>query len=139
MRVSSIVGHGIDIVSLSRIKNMMSRSGSFTTRFSKRILHENELKVFNAMVRDEGENSAQVRFLAGNWAMKEAIYKTLDASDQTTFEFRHWYKTYDSRGKPVVFSDKYGGSDEEFLLSISHDNDNLVASVIRQKIMELNL
>ncbi|WEJ94186.1 mitochondrial holo-[acyl-carrier-protein] synthase [Yamadazyma tenuis] len=82
-------------------------------------------------------HSKSMSFLAGSWAIKEAIYKTLDSQDQKSFTFKEWFRIYDERGKPVVCSDTYSKNNEEFLLSISHEDDVLIASVIRQQVSYL--
>lgn len=91
-----------------------------------------ELPIFQKYVVNN-ELERTIRVLAGSWAMKEAVYKCLDDKAQNSQSFRDWYKFNADNGRPMV-----GGlylernPKEEFLLSISHDNDTLIASVIRQ-------
>ncbi|WP_338982969.1 holo-ACP synthase [Spiroplasma endosymbiont of Othius punctulatus] len=54
---------GIDIIQVNRI--------SLEDNFVKKILHVEEIELFNSKV-DDGEKQ---RFLAGRWAAKESIFK----------------------------------------------------------------
>ncbi|CAG8649402.1 6890_t:CDS:2 [Funneliformis mosseae] len=68
-----ILGIGIDIIHLPRIKDLLTRKPTSLLQFSKRILSDRELKEFNE--RDELDNN--VKFLAVRWTLKEAAYKAL--------------------------------------------------------------
>lgn len=137
-RVTNTIGIGVDIIKMSRFSAMINKRGDlnspFVHKLSSRILHNtHELPAFKGLVGKHNFTES-IRYLAGNWAMKEAIYKTLDEEDQANFQFKQWFKLYDERGKPTIANDDYHNPQEEFLLSISHDDDMLIASVIRQEI-----
>lgn len=72
-----------------------------------------------------------VVYLAGSWAVKEAIYKTLSNSEQEKFQFSRWYRKYGDRGQPIIGSDDH--HNDNFMASISHDGGMLIASVLRVK------
>ena len=63
-----ILGLGLDVVEISRIKQTWERFGD---RFAQRILHADELSRFTHL------NSTIVQFLASRFAAKEAAVKAL--------------------------------------------------------------
>lgn len=143
MRILSVMGHGVDVVKITRFERMIARHGDVLSKFVRRLgcrilngVHE--MPRFNQLVAQK-DTVNLCRYLAGNWAMKEAIYKSLDSQDQQTFQFQNWYKTYDERGKPQVGADGYRNKDEKFTISISHDEEVLIASVIRQGVYTLSV
>lgn len=136
-RITNTLAIGVDVIKISRFGDMIKKHGPlnspFVDRLTARILHNtHELPAFKGLV-ERNKRLDSFRYLAGAWAMKEAIYKTLNEEDQAKFQFKQWFKLYDERGKPTICNDFYD-KDEEFLLSISHDHDTLVASVIRQEV-----
>ena len=79
----------------------------------------------------------QAQYLTGSWAAKEALFKTLDLNSQKEFNFNQWYRFHDSNRKPFIWNDRYKLSDEEFHLSISHDDSLVIATVLRQKVYQI--
>jgi holo-[acyl-carrier protein] synthase len=63
--MSRVLGVGVDLLSLSRIKNLAERG-----RFHRLILSDKELLLF-----DKVESKDRLSFLATRWASKESIYK----------------------------------------------------------------
>jgi holo-[acyl-carrier protein] synthase len=124
-RFGMTVGLGVDLVNTTRFQNILTKNNNYVDRFVTRILHPNERSRFYEQKRPE----QSINLLAGSWAAKEALFKTLDTKHQKVFRFNQWYRGY-KEGKPTITSDEYN-EDEEFLLSVSHDGDMLVASVIR--------
>lgn len=143
IRISSVLAHGVDVVKITRFQAMLARHGGVLSQFARRlgcrILNgQHEMPRFCQLVAlDDGAKMA--RYLAGCWAVKEAVYKTLDPEDQQVFEFKNWYKSYDGRGKPAVAADDYCRKQEEFAVSLSHDEEVLVASVIRLMVHTLSV
>lgn len=137
-KITSTLAIGVDIVKVSRFHDIITKPGrglqsKFITRLAGRILNPiHELPVATSLINTNDINGV-VRFLAGSWALKEAVYKTLDESQQQQFQFNQWFRLYDKRGKPIIIGDGYPNG-EEFLLTISHDSDVLVAMVLRQEI-----
>lgn len=126
-----ILGIGNDIVKILRFLNILKKhgvSGKYTGRLARRILHEEEILRFNRIAKT-GSLVQAGRFLAGSWATKEAIFKSLDTIRQKRFVFSEWRKENDESGRPQV---KGGLSNEKFWLSISHDGDYLTAVVVRE-------
>lgn len=129
MRYGVTVGLGVDIVNTARFLRILAKNNKYIDRFVTRILHPNERTRFY-----QSQNN-NVNLLAGSWAAKEALFKTLDPVHQRTFRFNQWYRGYEG-GKPTIGSDEYN-EDEQFMVSISHDGGMLVASVIRQKLLPI--
>lgn len=135
------LGIGVDILKTNRFKELLLSKGElnslFTSRMSSRILHpEFELPKFKEL-KDSNKLNECISLISGSWASKEAVYKTLDCEYQKQFQFKNWYRYYNEQGKPFIRSDLYKKENEEFHLSISHDDGLLVATVLRQKIYEL--
>lgn len=135
------LGIGVDIIKTNRFKELLLSKGKlnsrFTSRISSRILHpEFELPKFNEF-KDNNKLNECISLISGSWASKEAVYKTLDDEYQRQFQFKNWYRYYNEQGKPFIRSDFYKKKNEEFQLSVSHDDGLLVATVLRQKIYEL--
>ncbi|CAH2354053.1 putative holo-[acyl-carrier-protein] synthase [[Candida] railenensis] len=131
----TVLGIGVDIVKISRFNSLLAKDGgkngkTGTSRFIRRVLHPKELMEFEEL-RQNDSIEPRVRYVAGSWAAKEAIFKTLDPKDQKIFQFKDWYRYKDSFGKPHIWNDDYNER-EQFLLSISHDGDTLIANVLRQ-------
>ena len=125
-----VLGHGVDIVRIERFQRLVGKnpSDAYVKRLTRRIMHEvHEAPHFEAL-RAAGRFEKSVVYLAGTWAIKEAIYKSIDDADQKKFQFNRWYRVYGSRGQPIVGSDVF----DKFLVSVSHDGGTLIASVIRQ-------
>lgn len=109
-----IKGVGVDIVSVKRIKKILENHGE---RFLNRILTENE--------KNELKNKGNTEeFLAGRFAIKEAIVKTLNEP----IPFNKIDISYNEFSKPIAreFPD--------ILISISHEREFAVAVAIRIEI-----
>ena len=134
-----VLGIGIDLFQISRIEKIISKRGGFLSdfskRFAKRILNDKyEIPVFEKLSA-EGDKHRCVQMLAGSWATKEALFKSLDHEKQKRFQFRDWYRHYEKNGKVHIKNDE-NEVNEEILLSISHDAGLVVAYVLRQTIVE---
>lgn len=125
MKFPVVVGLGVDITRVLRFSRLLSRPDS--ARFLQRVLHPTENDKFNRL-----ELSSRPQFVAGCWAAKEAVFKTLDAEDQKVFLFNLWSRRTVGQ-KPEIVNDAHL---DKFLLSISHDDDILVATVLRQRLVE---
>lgn len=119
-----VVAIGIDIVRISRISHLLAKSKS---RFLNRVLHPSELDICSRL-----PDTRKAQYVAGSWAAKEALFKTLDIAAQKEFQFRKWYR-FAQEKRPFIGRENWD-KNEEFHLSISHDGDILVATVLRQKL-----
>lgn len=124
--MAMVKGIGVDLVKVARITRILE--GPRKDRFLRRVLHENEA----ATVRKMGDFRKMLEFVAGSWAAKEAVYKSLDSQQQRQFQFHQWYR-YLEGGKPQIAHELTKGNNQ-FLLSISHDDGHLVAMVLRMEI-----
>jgi holo-[acyl-carrier protein] synthase len=111
-----IAGTGIDIVSIKRISKSINEFGS---RFIEKIMSPGEIEKLPPVNKDE--------YIAGRFAVKEALIKASGIS----LQFNRITILNDERGKPYAASIP---SDKIVLtkihISISHDSDYAVASVI---------
>lgn len=139
-RVTATLGLGVDIIRISRFDNMITKAGGvltpFFNRLCKRILNEtHEMPMLQHHIATHNHDSI-IRYMAGSWAIKEAVYKSLDEEEQKKFTFHQWYRMKTNE-KPGIGSESYSKRDEEFLVSVSHDDDVLMASVIRQRFFHI--
>lgn len=96
---------GCDIVQIQRIRPSLAH----------KILSENEQKIYEKL-----KDKRAVEFLAGHFAAKEAIFKTLDKE----IELKDIEITYDRVGRPLC-------NIENIEVSISHENDYAMAVALR--------
>ncbi|SLM62082.1 MULTISPECIES: holo-ACP synthase [Dickeya] len=86
----AIVGLGTDIVEISRIEAIVSRSGD---RLARRVLSEQEWLQYQA-------HTQPVRFLAKRFAVKEAAAKALGTGIRHGLAFAQFEVVNDALGKP---------------------------------------
>ncbi|CEP60122.1 holo-[acyl-carrier-protein] synthase LALA0_S01e03532g [Lachancea lanzarotensis] len=151
---SNVLGIGTDIVHLPRFAKLMARDASIkdmrtNERVLSKFMHTVELSKLQRMREERYQEKALVQFVAGVWATKEAVYKSLSSRldhDKTALPPAKYiytqlcYKTNDSNGSPkVVIDPKLANvypnfkqdfiEKTEFLLSLSHDDSYLVSFV----------
>lgn len=117
-----IVGIGIDLVELDRIKNWLE------PKYISRVLSLDEIELLNSMT----SNDRKLTFIGGRFAAKEAIFKAISHSDGKT-NFKDITILNDSHGKPYVSKHPFA-NDLRFLISISHTEKNAVAQVICERL-----
>ncbi len=98
---------GIDIVKISRFENK-------DIHFIKRVLTEKELLVYNNLIEEK-----KTQYLASRWASKEAIFKANKDEHYLSYSILN-----KENGEPYV------DDHEEIKISISHDGEYAVASVL---------
>lgn len=113
-----IVGIGIDIIELERIKSILTRQ----ERFYERVLTTKEQELFLQLPKHR-----QIEFLAGRFAAKEAFSKALGTGIGNEISFQEIEVLPNTLNKPVVESKKFNGN---IHLSISHSNDYAIAQII---------
>lgn len=115
-------GVGVDLIEIDRIKRALGRWGS---TFEERILTAEEME----LKKRAGENFV---FLAGRFAAKEAVFKSLGMSP-------YWQRISilkKGNGQPVVsFSKEFSdyikrGKVKKILVSISHSKKYAIAQAI---------
>lgn len=102
--MKNVVGIGIDICQISRIKRILQKY----PRFVDKILHERE------------QNKRSLEYIASRFAAKEAIFKSLPSR----IDFKDIIISSRAGGKPKV---ELVGMDLEIMLSISHEKDYATA------------
>ncbi len=119
-----IIGIGIDIIEIERIKRAVERR----PRFLQRFFTSGELM----LLKQKGNHPASI---AGFFAAKEAVVKAMG----TGFRHMKWHDIeidQDNLGKPFVkFHNNsqniaYSKGIGEILISISHSRENAVAQAI---------
>lgn len=121
MVVSMIEGIGIDLLEISRIKELFSRQPDFR----RRILTAKEDAYFQEL-----SEHRQIEFLAGRFAAKEAFSKAYGTGIGGEVSFLDIEILPDSKNKPILQTKVYSGN---IHLSISHSAEFAVAQVILEK------
>ncbi|CUS20412.1 LAQU0S01e06018g1_1 [Lachancea quebecensis] len=155
---TAILGIGTDIVYLPRFAKIVEKhapieqSTAFRRMMSK-FMHPIEISQLNQMLQSGCNSPSVVRYLAGVWATKEAIFKSLATQrleepllPAQTIYTQVFYKANDQDGAPRIEIDSsIKCSHPEFarayiagtrlMLSIAHDEDYLVSFVchVRQQ------
>ena len=120
----NILDIGTDIIEVERIKNSLSKRGDFL----KKLFTDKEIEMF----QKKGNN---VQTLAGNFAAKEAISKSLGLGIRG-YNFKDIEVLRDDLGKPIVKT--YNNLKQicidysvlEIKVSISHGENYAVANAI---------
>lgn len=120
----SILGIGIDIIEIYRIKNILDNK----KRFLNKIFTDKEIKYFES-------KNFKAETVAGNFCAKEAISKAFGTGIKN-FNFNDIEILRDVNGKPVVKT--YNNLNKicidynvlEIQVSISHSKDYAVANAI---------
>ena len=121
-----IIGIGVDIVEIRRIKEAISKHANFIDRmFSK-----NEIEYLKS-------RNLRPEFVAGRFAAKEAVAKAL-GTGFSGFEFKDIEIDRTAAGKPLVvlkgkaklIAQKYGNY--KIHVSISHGIDNAIAYAVME-------
>ncbi len=122
--MGNVLGVGIDLVSISEIKDLDERTGG---AFSRKTYTEKELEL-----ADKAQNYYE--FLAGRFAVKEAVYKAFCGTfPEVDFDFRRIETIKLENGAPKCMPGdelKKIMADigaKEIMVSISNQNDFAIA------------
>ena len=96
---------GCDIVQIQRIRPSLAH----------KILSKNEQRIYQTL-----KEQRAIEFLAGHFAAKEAVFKTLDKP----VDFKDIELTYDHIGRPIC-------NIENVQISISHEKEYAMAVALR--------
>ncbi|CAL4320511.1 holo-ACP synthase [Buchnera aphidicola] len=88
----TIIGLGIDILKIKRIKNIVNKFGH---KFSKKILSKKELKKLLTIKK-------KTNFIAKKFSVKESISKALGTGFRNKIKFTSFEILHDKLGKPYV-------------------------------------
>jgi len=111
-----IKGIGIDIIELSRVRDLITRQSKFVDR----VLTLNEKNRFEDL-----SEVRKVEFLAGRFAAKEAFSKAMGTGIGKELSFLDIEIETDTSGKPFIVKPGVRAH-----LSISHSREYAVAQVI---------
>ncbi|MDC9589723.1 holo-ACP synthase [Xenorhabdus sp. XENO-10] len=88
----AIIGLGTDIVEISRIEEIVGRSGE---RLARRVLSDGEWQQYQ-------QHNQPIRFLAKRFAVKEAAAKALGTGIRNGLAFNQFEVINDPLGKPML-------------------------------------
>ena len=122
----NILGHGIDLVSITRLQEILEKG---STHFEERVFSETER--FYCRKKQNPYPHFAARFAA-----KEAYGKALGLGLGASGEFTEIEVIHGERGAPILHLKgkaketflEMGG--KEILISLSHDGDSAIASVL---------
>jgi len=121
-----IYGHGIDLVHLHRFYEM---DDSRIQKLANRILTTAEYNVFSELKFHQ-----KTDHLAKMWAAKEAISKAFKTGIRDDVVWKNMQIQNDTMGSPgVTLLNELSTNNVVCHLSISHDGDYVMASVILEK------
>ncbi|MFU8793489.1 MAG: holo-ACP synthase [Acholeplasmataceae bacterium] len=103
-----IIGTGIDLVDLNRIKELVS------DRFIDRILSESEKKLYENIAAE----NTKLSFLGGRFAAKEALFKAIRSGHGKTY-YKDFSVLHRIDGSPYVETE-YFTQGEIIHLTITH-------------------
>ncbi|KDQ17590.1 hypothetical protein BOTBODRAFT_185729 [Botryobasidium botryosum FD-172 SS1] len=123
-----ILGVGIDILHLPRLRSLLSRRDPLL--LAKRILSAPELAEWEDIPPQQC--ARRERFLAVRWTAKEAAYKALYPAVRATWKDLRFHRP-DGSPKPVL--DWLGSSDAvgRLHVSVSHDGEYVAANVLAEE------
>ncbi|MEI6421009.1 MAG: holo-ACP synthase [Lentisphaerota bacterium] len=120
---------GTDIVEISRIRKLLRKNSA---EFFSRVYTENEL-------RESGAKKNCAEYLAGRWAVKEALSKALGCGIGTDCNWKDICTTNNAKGAPQVHlsgsaskTAKSKGAGK-IHVSISHEKHYACSTVILEK------
>ncbi|MBL8006446.1 MAG: holo-ACP synthase [Ignavibacteria bacterium] len=120
-----IIGTGIDIIEVRRIKKLMEDYGE---RFFQRILTQNEIDYCRKFSKPD-------LHFAGRFAAKEAYSKSIGTGVGSEFGWKDIEIINNEKGKPEIFHLKENEySKLSFELSISHTEDYACAVVVCENV-----
>lgn len=116
-----IVGIGVDLVELDRVKLACQRQKSF----HKYILTPSEIEIYH-----QRGPKRQLEFLAGRFAVKEAFSKAMGTGIGKEVNFQNISVLNNKKGQPIVVESPFDG---HIFVSISHSKNVLVAQVVLEQ------
>ena len=122
-----IIGIGIDIVQIPRIKKLMIK---YKNNFAKKILSTEEVNFYNTK-----SQSQKVSYLAKIFSVKEAISKAFGCGISKNLKFKDIQIFNDNLGKPKVLIKRSISKNKKIDISISDDYPlTITMAVISQTI-----
>lgn len=116
-----IVGIGLDVIELDRVKQAVTKS----ERFVERVLTSQEQAIYQTL-----GDWRKIEFLAGRFAAKEAMSKALGTGIGSKVSFQAIEVLPDSLNKPVMTCTQFDG---RIFVSITHSTTVAAAQVILEE------
>ena len=116
-----IIGIGIDLVEINRIKELYSEA------FIKKILSIKEIEYFNSITNEK----RKIEYLAGRFSAKESIFKAFKSSEEKNHNYKDISILKNKDGSPYVEFIKH--DEIEYLISITHTENYASSMVILQQ------
>jgi holo-[acyl-carrier protein] synthase len=113
-----IIGIGIDLVDLKRIKELIDE------RFLNRILSSDERKLYENIAAE----NTKLSFVGGRFAAKEAIFKAISKGNGKTY-YTDFSVLNRDNGSPYVQTD-YFKDNEIIHITITHTDEHAIAYVM---------
>lgn len=135
-----IIGIGTDLISVSRIQNLIFK---FKAKFEKKVFTDNEISQAQKLEISGASFSLREKFYAKRFAAKEACSKALGLGIGRGIDFKDIEIENDKNGKPII---RILNQKEEFIrnhfncknfaihLSLSDENSMASAFVVIEKI-----
>lgn len=125
------VSCGNDIIKISRVKKSIETIGE---TFIKKIYTDEEISYC------ESRRMCKYQSYAVRFAAKEAVYKAISPPKENNSAWKDIEIKREENGKPKVYLKGYleeyarkkGISDEQIAVSLSHDDDYAIATVVIQ-------
>ncbi|KAM0791492.1 hypothetical protein ACM66B_005945 [Microbotryomycetes sp. NB124-2] len=129
-----ILGVGVDLLSIARLRSLVARRGA--DRFARRILSSAELEELQQHRQQPAWSLAREEtYLGTRWAAKEAGYKAVYPQLRPTW--KQFQLTKLDRKPKLSLVGCSARTDPEFVrlhLSLSHDNDLVIAYVVAEHV-----
>ena len=116
-----IIGTGIDLVDLKRLKELAS------DRFIDRILSAEEKKLYDNIAAE----NTKLSFLGGRFAAKEALFKAIKSGKGKTY-YKDFSILYRSDGSPYVQTE-YFEDGEMIHMTITHTEEYAISFAVIEK------
>ncbi|CAG98308.1 holo-[acyl-carrier-protein] synthase [Kluyveromyces lactis] len=157
LKNTNVISAATDIVFLPRVEKLLQRnSSSRLHRILKKFMHPYEIKQFETLVNSGSSLKHKSIYIAGVWASKESLFKTLPHSSDRPSAIDIYtklaFKSNDPDGKPNLNLDQKRFSTGEhnitywneylhstrYEISISHDQDYLICILLHLRDANLN-
>ncbi|MCI5775289.1 MAG: holo-ACP synthase [Aerococcus sp.] len=118
----AVQGVGVDLIEISRIQDIVTRKPAIVSR----ILSEAEQKDYNAIVSDK----RRYEYLAGRWAVKEALGKALKTGVFPHHGFTDVSVLNAASGAPYIVTSLIDSETQQTHVSLTHTDTYAAAIVI---------
>ena len=117
-----ILGIGIDLVDLNRIKGLAN------DRFINRILSDEEKVIYQQITAE----NFKISYLGGRFAAKEALFKAISRGPGST-NYKDFSILNHENGRPYVKTEFFKNQ-EIIHMSITHTDEQAIAYVVIEKL-----